>query len=124
MVCLGNPPYNRQTIDEDDLMNQKRKGGWVRFGDDEQKIDENEQLIKKRPILEDFLEPLTAMGDGVHAKNLYNDYVSVDRAFKQAINSGDTSTGYKLADKWRIAQNTIDQEYENLLELLGLALDY
>jgi predicted helicase len=75
MVCLGNPPYNRQTIDEDDLINQKRKGGWVRFGDDEQKIDENEQLIKKRPILEDFLEPLTAMGYGGHAKNLYNDYV-------------------------------------------------
>ena len=75
IVCLGNPPYNRQTIDEDDLMNQKRKGGWVRFGDDEQKVDENEQLIKKRPILEDFLEPLTAMGDGGHAKNLYNDYV-------------------------------------------------
>lgn len=75
MVCLGNPPYNRQTIDEDDLMNQKRKGGWVRFGDSEQKVDENEQLMKKRPILEDFLEPLTAMGYGVHAKNLYNDYV-------------------------------------------------
>lgn len=75
MVCIGNPPYNRQTIGEDDLMNQKRKGGWVRFGDDEQKIDENEQLIKKRPILEDFLEPLTAIGYGVHAKNLYNDYV-------------------------------------------------
>ncbi|MDH6106740.1 N-6 DNA methylase [Anabaenopsis tanganyikae CS-531] len=75
MVCLGNPPYNRQTIDEDDLINQKRKGGWVRFGDDEQKVDENRQLIKKRPILEDFLEPLTEMGYGVHAKNLYNDYV-------------------------------------------------
>ena len=75
MVCIGNPPYNRQTIDEDYLINQRRKGGWVRFGDDEQKVDENEQLIKKRPILEDFLEPLTAMGYGVHAKNLYNDYV-------------------------------------------------
>ncbi|MDH6074723.1 N-6 DNA methylase [Chrysosporum ovalisporum CS-1034] len=75
MVCLGNPPYNRQTIDEDDLINQKRKGGWVRFGDDEQKVDENRQLIKNRPILQDFLEPLTEMGYGVHAKNLYNDYV-------------------------------------------------
>jgi hypothetical protein len=75
MVCLGNPPYNRQTIDEDDLINQKRKGGWVRFADDEQKVDENRRLIKKRPILEDFLEPLTEMGYGVHAKNLYNDYV-------------------------------------------------
>jgi hypothetical protein len=75
MVCLGNPPYNRQTIDEDDLINQKRKGGWVRFGDDEQKVDENRRLIKNRPILEDFLEPLTEMGYGVHAKNLYNDYV-------------------------------------------------
>ena len=30
LVCLGNPPYDRQTIDEDDTTTQ-RKGGWVRF---------------------------------------------------------------------------------------------
>ena len=32
LVCLGNPPYDRQTIEEGDTTTQ-RKGGWVRFGD-------------------------------------------------------------------------------------------
>jgi hypothetical protein len=68
-----------------------------------------------------FLSNIASSLDGGKARDLYNDYVSIDRAFKQAINSGDASTGYKLADKWRIAQNSINQEYENLLELLGLA---
>ncbi|MDX3977152.1 N-6 DNA methylase [Shinella sp.] len=32
LVCLGNPPYDRQTIDDGDTTTH-RKGGWVRFGD-------------------------------------------------------------------------------------------
>ena len=32
LVCLGNPPYDRQQIEEGDTQTQ-RKGGWVRFGD-------------------------------------------------------------------------------------------
>ena len=67
LVCLGNPPYDRQQIDPDDET-QKRKGGWVRFGDDE---DDTET----KPILDDFLEPAKQAGQGVHIKNLYNDYV-------------------------------------------------
>ena len=31
--------------------------------------------IDDRPLLADFLKPLEALGWGVHAKNLYNDYV-------------------------------------------------
>ena len=64
-VCLGNPPYNREQRDPEDL-ERKRKGGWVRYGD---------EGSDSRPILEDFLEPVRKSGGGLHLKNLYNDYV-------------------------------------------------
>lgn len=63
LVCIGNPPYDRQQIDPDDAIS-KRKGGWVRFGEKGGKA-----------LLDDFVKPLTAMGLGLHAKNLFNDYV-------------------------------------------------
>lgn len=63
LVCLGNPPYDRQTIADDDQGQVRRKGGWVRFGDGEHE-----------PPLQDFLRTLSSE-DRVHAKNLYNDYV-------------------------------------------------
>lgn len=66
LVCMGNPPYDRQHIQEDEEGRIKRKGGWVRYGD---KPDHSDA------ILQDFLKPLESMGYGVHAKNLYNDYV-------------------------------------------------
>lgn len=75
LVCIGNPPYDRQQIEAEDQGVEKRKGGWVRFGDDQQEADENEQLISEQAILQDFLEPLRQTGQMVHAKNLYNDYV-------------------------------------------------
>jgi len=64
LVCIGNPPYDRQQIEEAEKEIVKRKGGWVRFGDK-----------GEVPIFEDFLKPLEPLGLGVHAKNLYNDYV-------------------------------------------------
>lgn len=64
LVCIGNPPYDRQQIT--DQVDEKRKGGWIRFGEKEQE--------DKAP-LRDFLDPLTDRGLGVHAKNLYNDYI-------------------------------------------------
>ena len=64
-VCLGNPPYDRQQLDPDED-HGKRKGGWVRYGD---------EADKDPPLLEDFLAPVRAIGGGVHLKNLYNDYV-------------------------------------------------
>lgn len=63
LVCMGNPPYDRQQIDPGDVTTQ-RKGGWVRFG--EHGTD---------AILNDFLDPASKAGQGVHLKNLYNDYV-------------------------------------------------
>ena len=67
LVCLGNPPYDRQQIDQGDDT-EKRKGGWVRYGDDKEDDD-------TKPIIEDFREPVRQAGQGVHLKNIYNDYV-------------------------------------------------
>ncbi len=64
LVCIGNPPYNRQQIS--DGSQEKRKGGWIRFG---------ETGNEGNALLRDFLDPLTEGGLGVHAKNLYNDYI-------------------------------------------------
>lgn len=71
LVCLGNPPYDRQEIDlaDDDT---QRKGGWIRYGDQGTQEDAEESV---RPLLDDFLEPARDAGAGVHLKNLYNDYV-------------------------------------------------
>lgn len=69
LVCLGNPPYDRQTILVGNQDVERRKGGWVRFGEPEQARKD------KHTLLDDFLDPLSAAGLGVHAKNLYNDYV-------------------------------------------------
>jgi Type ISP C-terminal specificity domain/N-6 DNA Methylase len=63
LVCIGNPPYDRQQIDPDDKATE-RKGGWVRFGDPGEDA-----------ILDDFIKPVRAAGAGGQLKNLYNDYV-------------------------------------------------
>ena len=65
-VCIGNPPYDREQRDPDDV-HGRRKGGWVRYGD--------EGPNTPPPVLNDFLEPARQVGAGVHLKNLYNDYV-------------------------------------------------
>lgn len=65
LVCMGNPPYNRQVIDPEDTETH-RKGGWVRFGD---------EGSPEEAIFRDFLDPARDAGQGVHLKNLYNDYV-------------------------------------------------
>ena len=64
-VCLGNPPYDREQHDPGDDEG-RRKGGWVRYGDEGQ---------GEPPILEDFLAPVREAGQGGHLKNMYNDYV-------------------------------------------------
>ena len=71
LVCLGNPPYDRQQIAEDDETT-RIKGSWVRFGD---RIGAQPKEQKEGPIFEDFLKPARDAGASVHIKNLYNDYV-------------------------------------------------
>ena len=65
VVCLGNPPYEREQRSLDDA-DGKRKGGWVRYGD---------EGSDEEPILEAFLRPVRDADEGGHLKNLYNDYV-------------------------------------------------
>ena len=64
LVCMGNPPYDREQRDGDETNDARRKGGWVRFGP---------ELTETRTmgILRDFIDG----APGVHVKNLYNDYV-------------------------------------------------
>jgi hypothetical protein len=81
LVCLGNPPYDRQQIDPEDADTQ-RKGGWVRFGED-----------GDDPILDDFIEPVREAGAGGQLKNLYNDYVyfwrwAIWKVFEQSDSGG------------------------------------
>lgn len=73
LVCLGNPPYDRQTIEDGDTTTQ-RKGGWVRFGDQIKGAAKQEEQ-GERAILRDFIDPASKAGAGIHVKNLYNDYV-------------------------------------------------
>ena len=73
LVCLGNPPYDRQAIEQGDMTTQ-RKGGWVRFGD-QVKGGAKQEDQGDRAIFKDFTEPATNTGAAVHIKNLYNDYI-------------------------------------------------
>jgi hypothetical protein len=65
LVCMGNPPYDREQRNEDDNIESRRKGGWVRFGPRTDNYTETEGIFR------DFVEG----APGVHVKNLYNDYV-------------------------------------------------
>lgn len=73
LVCLGNPPYDRQHIAEGDETTQ-RKGGWVRYGDQITGGAKPEKQ-EESPIFADFTKPASAVGAGKYIVNLYNDYV-------------------------------------------------
>jgi hypothetical protein len=66
LVCIGNPPYDREQRDPSDDQ-ERRKGGWVRHGEPGEPDD--------RALLADFLRPARESGAGGHLKNVYNDYV-------------------------------------------------
>ena len=69
LVCLGNPPYDRQTIEEGDTTTQ-RKGGWVRFGDQlTGGAKQEDQGV--RAIFRDFTDPATKAGAGVQSLEKY-----------------------------------------------------
>jgi hypothetical protein len=87
LVCIGNPPYDRQQRGEDQLeQGVELKGGWVRFG--EQNLND-----QTNGILKDFVQPATDAGAGRHVKNLYNAYVyfwrwTLWKTFEQSNDSG------------------------------------
>jgi hypothetical protein len=67
LVILGNPPYDRVEGESEEA--RKARGKWIVQG------KKDPQDPNSPPPLEDFLAPLRALGQGVHAKNLYNLYV-------------------------------------------------
>ena len=110
LVCIGNPPYDRQQIDPDDE-GTERKGGWVRFG------GEGED-----PILDSFLAPVREAGAGGQLKNLYNDYVyfwrwALWKVFEQSDGGGIVSyitassylRGPGFAGMRRVMRETFDE---------------
>ncbi|CDK00266.1 DNA methyltransferase (fragment) [Microbacterium sp. C448] len=60
-VVIGNPPYNRE---QGTAEGDRRHGGVVRYG-----------VPGIAPLLDALTKPMSAAGQGVHIKNLYNDYV-------------------------------------------------
>jgi predicted helicase len=72
LVCLGNPPYDRERRAEDGT--KPNKGGWVRFGDQALGAAKQEQQ-GERPIFEDFLKPARDAGKGLNLQVIFNDYV-------------------------------------------------
>lgn len=78
-VCIGNPPYDRENRELEDT-GGRRKGGWIRYGDEES---------SEPPKLNDFVNPVREAGFGRYVKNLYNDYVYFWRwAIWKVIESG------------------------------------
>ncbi len=87
LVCIGNPPYDRQERSEADIARGvELKGGWVRFG--QQNLND-----QTNGILKDFTQPAVDAGQGGHIKNLYNDYVyfwrwALWKVFEQSQDAG------------------------------------
>ena len=72
LVCLGNPPYDRNQ--SGDQKENIQKGGWVRNGDQIDGAAKQEEQ-GNRPIFDDFLEPAKKSGKGLYLQVIYNDYV-------------------------------------------------
>ncbi len=72
LVCLGNPPYDREQVTEPE--DRRRKGSWVRYGDQIEGAAQQEEQ-GEQPILEDFLEPARKSGRGLNLQVIFNDYI-------------------------------------------------
>lgn len=93
LVCLGNPPYDREQRIEGE--EKRRKGGWVRHGDQVEGAAKQDQQ-GERPIFEDFLEPARKAGKGLNLQVIFNDYVyfwrwALWRLFEQQKTGGAVS---------------------------------
>ncbi len=82
-VVIGNPPYDREEHAEGH--SGSRKGGVVRYGApgvtpwfDAETAKWRTGRAKKNgntPLLDTVTDPMRAAGQGVHIKNVYNDYI-------------------------------------------------
>jgi predicted helicase len=64
LVCIGNPPYEREESDPSTEDVATDTGGWIRNGDSQ-----------TQSPLESFLRPARETGAGKYLRNLYNSYV-------------------------------------------------
>lgn len=122
LVCMGNPPYDREQRDPEDESEGRRKGSWVRFGED------LENRTNTLGILKDF----TKDAPGLHVKNLYNDYVYFwrwalwklfenERASGPAILSFITASSYLRGPGFTIMRKRFRETFDELwiLDLEG-----
>lgn len=120
LVCIGNPPYDREAYDPNDpqALERRRKGGWVRFGHHSDASHPDEAGA----ILQDFLRPVREAGGGVHLKSLYNDYVyfwrwalwkvfeqGKDRGIVTFITAASYLTGPGFAGMREVMRRTLDE---------------
>ena len=70
-----------------------------------------------------FLGYLAYSIDNGNTEKLFNEYVSIDTKFHYAVHSGDHVTGEKLADEWHLSMAAVDEAYEKLCTLLGIATE-
>jgi hypothetical protein len=78
LICMGNPPYDREQHEARDEDDGKRKGGWVRFGrkpDKKKEASKFRAKLDKENVTRGILKDFISGAPGVHVKNLYNDYV-------------------------------------------------
>lgn len=91
LVCLGNPPYFRETIDPGEG-GVERQGRWIKRGDEDK---------AGGGILRDFIRG----APGVHAKNLYNLYVyfwrwALWKVFENPKSSGEGIVSFITASSY------------------------
>jgi hypothetical protein len=70
-----------------------------------------------------FLGYLANSFDNGVTEELFNKYVLVDTKFHDAVHSGDNETAIKLADEWRLSMAAVNEAYEKLCILLGIATE-
>ena len=70
-----------------------------------------------------FLGYVGSSVDNCNTEKLFNNYVSMDTKFHRAVHSGDNETAIKLADEWRLSMAAVDDAYEKLCTLLGIATE-
>jgi hypothetical protein len=70
-----------------------------------------------------FLGYLANSFDNGVTEELFNKYVLVDTKFHDAVHSGDNETAIKLADEWRLSMAAVNEAYEKLCTLLGIATE-
>ena len=90
LVCLGNPPYFRETIEPGE-QGVERQGSWIKEGGKDE----------EHGILHDFLRGTP----GVHAKNLYNLYVyfwrwALWKVFENSTASGEGVVSFITASSY------------------------